>query len=187
MATENGSGSDPTIDGSEPFNGNDVVAGDNVDSGPQRTDNGAIDPASLVKRGRGRPRKDGTGGTPGNDSTKSGQESGAKSGPQKSAANLDVEIFATQLMGFHMILVKLTKNPIWEISKDEAIKLAKSVKEVMALHQIKIPAKYMVYGNLFAVGMAIYGPRLAILAMQQKAASDAAKNTFNTDGTPVTP
>lgn len=95
------------------------------------------------------------------------------------------------MQGFHAIIAKLTKNELWNISSDEAKKLAKAIKEVMALHKITIPSKYMVYGQLFAVGAAIYGPRMAIMAMQQnaekKARQAAAANTFNPDGSPVMP
>lgn len=189
MAGNDAGTNDAVIDGAEPFNpnGDDVGGSGNGASGSDA----GIDPTTLVaadapKRGRGRPRKDGSTNAGGGE-TAQGGKSGGQTGGQSSSSNLDVEIFATQLQGFHAILAKLSKNDLWNITKDEAVKLAKSIKEVMKLHKITIPSKYMVYGNLFAVSMAIYGPRLAIMAIQQKAKKDADANTFNTDGSPVAP
>jgi hypothetical protein len=94
-------------------------------------------------------------------------------------------------VGIHAIIAKVTKNAIWIITPDEAKKLAKSLKEIAAFHKIEIPAKYMVYGNLFAVCASIYGPRLALMALAQKAAENQRKaaeanaTIFTADGQPI--
>lgn len=64
------------------------------------------------------------------------------------------------LLSMHMMLEALTKVPEFEISKDEAEKLAAALARVSAYYgHIILPEKYACWLNLAIVGGHVYGPR----------------------------
>lgn len=78
------------------------------------------------------------------------------------------------------------KNPLLEISQDEAVTLAAALKDIMALHSINVSPSTLAYIKFIgAIGM-IYGPRIALI-QAAKAAEKKAKQpqTFDTAGNPV--
>lgn len=139
------------------------------------SDGGAVDPSSFVRTGRGRHPKDcicercNAKRTGGGFSTtaNAGQKSGA--GKTGAAAKvLDVDTLAMQLVGVHKMLAMFAKNPLLEITQDEAKKLATASKQVMALHSINLNPSTVAYLQLLGVCVAIYGPRFAIYQQQLK-------------------
>lgn len=61
-----------------------------------------------------------------------------------------------------------TKQEIWQLSDDEAKKLAHAVKNVLKHHQINISPAALAYVQLVGVGAAVYGPRIGMLALMRK-------------------
>lgn len=188
MATGNGSSASATSDGAAiPDNTNVVDRGNDGDipiSDGDGTPGSPRDPAVAVKRGRGRPRKDGSDGADRNNASEKGSGTGqAKSQGRKA---LDVDLFASQLVGVHKMLAAITKNPLWEISDKEAKTLAEALKNIMAFHSINIAPQYLAYFQLMAAVATIYGPRLALVMAANKAEREAKRNTFDAaTGQPV--
>jgi hypothetical protein len=77
-----------------------------------------------------------------------------------------------------MILAKLTKIPMLEISLKEAESLALAVKNVLVHHKINISPSTLAYVQLIGVCLAVYGPRLMFVMAVKKAEADANKTTF---------
>jgi hypothetical protein len=190
MATEIGSGPSATSDGAAiPDNPSILDGGNGIDvpvSDGDGTPGNPRDPAVAVKRGRGRPRKDGGDGT--NAGTGSDKGSPGNQSKPKSGKTLDVDLFASQLVGVHKMLAAVTKNPLWEISDKESKTLAEALKNIMAFHSISISPQYLAYFQLLAAVATIYGPRLAIIMAANKAEREAKRNTFDaTTGQPIHP
>lgn len=78
------------------------------------------------------------------------------------------------------------KNPLLEISQDEAVTLAAALKDIMALHSINVSPSTLAYIKFVgAIGM-IYGPRIALIQAAKAAAKKEAQNTFDAStGQPV--
>lgn len=163
--------------GVEPF-GADGSADDNGDGTPDSPRN----PAAAIKRGRGRPRKDGSAGSAA--AGHEGKGSGEKVG--KKPTKLDLDLFAKQLVGWHAMAARFFKNPLLEISQDEAVTLAAALKDIMALHSINVSPSTLAYIKFVgAIGM-IYGPRIALMQAAKSAAKKEAQNTFDAStGQPV--
>lgn len=81
---------------------------------------------------------------------------------------------------------KLLKNPLLEITENEAMTLAAALQDVMALHSINISPSMLAYLKLVgAVGM-IYGPRIALYQAAMAAQKKAQQSTFDAaTGQPV--
>lgn len=94
-------------------------------------------------------------------------------------------MFARQIVGAHMMLARLLKNPLLEISQQEAESLTVALKNVMVHHNINISPQTVAYIQFIGVCLAIYGPRLAIIMAAKKAEREANMQTFNADGSPV--
>lgn len=156
-------------DGIEPFPTDGIVDGDGTPDNPR-------DPAAATgKRGRGRPRKDG--GTASSTSGHQGTGSGEKVG--KKPTKLDVDLFARQLKGWHLMAAQFFKNPLLAIEDGEALSLAAALKDVMALHSINVSPSTLAYLKLIgAVGM-IYGPRVGLMMAAMKAEKAQKKNVFD--------
>lgn len=188
MAATNGSAPGSTSDGAAlPDNPN--VIDDGNDNGIPISDGDGTpgnprNPAASVKRGRGRPRLDGSSGPRSDSGSEKG--TGGSQGKPKGGAKLDVDLFATQLVGVHKMLAAVTKNPLLEISEKEAKSLAESLKNVMLYHSINISPSTMAYIQLLGVCFAVYGPRVAMILAAKKAERDAMRNTFDAGtGEPV--
>lgn len=194
MATADGATNDGNVGGAAIHDATDPAngvyggnAGDSVDStstGGPADPNAPANPLDAVKRGRGRPRKDGsTGGA--NSSGPRGESEGAKTG-RPAGAKLDLGVFATQIYGAHVMFAMVTKCPEFVISEDAAKKLAISLQAVMAQYKITINPKAMAFAQLLATAAAIYGPimiKIAVRKKNEKAAKE--QGTFNVDGSPV--
>lgn len=146
-----------------------LIDGDGTPGNPR-------DPAASVKRGRGRPRKDGSNGTDAG-TRSNGNPSGGESFGKK-PTKLDVELFATQIVGAHAILANLTKNPLLNISQKEAESLALAIKNLLVFHKISLSPSTVAYIQFIGACLAIYGPRLMIIVAAKKAQKDQEKNTF---------
>ena len=134
------------------------------------------------KRGRGRPRKDGSSAGSDSPGASSAGQSTAKS-TGKGGAKLDVDLFAKQLVGWHAMLALATKNPIWIISEGEAKSLASALKDVMMMHSINIDPRTLAYVKLLGVIAMLYGPKFFYLAQEAKQRRDA--NPPEKDITPM--
>jgi hypothetical protein len=159
-------------------NANDAVSNDDggTNIGEQSSDSspgdggiansgigGAIDPASEVKRKRGRPPGSGKRSAniePGNASA--GIDAGKK--PIKKT-ELDVGSLATQLEGVHKMAAIFLKNPTIEISTDESKKLAQALQNLAKQYSITVNPAVMAWVQLIGVSGAIYGPRIAVNIM----------------------
>lgn len=114
-----------------------------------------------LKRGRGRPRKDGGAGSSGNPAGDGGRKEGPRaSGPKA----LDVDLFAQQLMGMHLIAAKLLRAPELIIGPDEAKNLAKAVQNLMKHYSINVSPKTVALMQLAGVAAAVYAPRAIMIA-----------------------
>lgn len=141
------------IDGTEPSDGGSA---DTSISGANPAD------GIPVKRGRGRPRKDGGAGSSGSASGDGGRkESPRASGPK---ASLDVDLFAQQLVGMHMIAAKLLNAPELMIGPDEAKNLAKAIQNIMKHYSINVSPKTIAMMQFMGVAAAIYAPRAIMIA-----------------------
>lgn len=188
MANENGSdvsehpGGSEIADRNDPGNGNEPFAVDGIVDGDGSFAN-PRDPAASVepaKRGRGRPRKHADAGTGGETRAESGEK-------QKRPSKLDLDLFASQLQGFHLMAAQLLKNPLLEITDKEAKQLASALKDIMAVHSINVSPSTLAYAKLIgAVGM-IYGPRVAMMTAAKAAERKAKENAtvFDQHGKPV--
>lgn len=188
MATTNGSDPTGTANGADLVDNASLLADGNGGDIPVSDGDGSPgnprDPAATVKRGRGRPRKDGGNGP--DTGTGSEKSSGGNQAKPKSNAKLDVDLFTSQLVGVHKMLAAVTKNPLWEISDKEARSLAESLKNIMQYHSISIDPAKLVWIQFLFICAGIYGPRVAIILAANKAERDANKNTFDAaSGQPV--
>lgn len=119
----------------------------------------------------GKPR--GTGGGSDNHSAGGGASAGSASGGRKTAAQketLDLSGIEAALVGIHAGLAMLTKNPVWEMPKQEAESVAKAVANV-ARHYPKLAGheKLVDWVMLIqALGMA-YGTRIYLTMPDKKA------------------
>lgn len=136
--------------------------------------NGNSDPAAFVKRGRGRPRKDG-----GNAESAGSAGQQAGKGQSKKATKLDVGLFARQIQGVHAMLALVTKNPVWNIEEKAAESLAAALLDVMSHHSINIDPASMAYMKLAGVCAMIYGPKLLVLKQQSDAKKRQQDNTID--------
>jgi TRAP-type uncharacterized transport system fused permease subunit len=75
-----------------------------------------------------------------------------------------------QLQGVHKLAALALKNPLLEISKDEAEKLATAMIGVMKYHSINVSPGTLAWIQLAGVSAAVYGPRVAIAMATRKAA-----------------
>lgn len=152
--------------------------GDTVDVGGNPGDgrdlNGAAnngEPGSpsnpaAFKRGRGRPPGSGRKSA---ESGGNGEQEGKIGG--KKSTKLDVEVFATQLVGAHKMLALVTKNALWIISEKEALALATAMLDVMKYHAINIDPANLAYLKLMGVILMVHGTRLfTIMQMKKKEA-----------------
>lgn len=165
----------------DPTNGSDD--GRSLNSAAINGEPGSPTNPLAFKRGRGRPRKDGSAAGSTNASGATGPEQSAGKVGGKKSTQLDVELFAKQLQGGHMLVATLTKNPIWMIDGDEAKMLAKALLDVMAQHSISIDPKNLAYIKLLGAILMIHGGRL--LAMQMKAAKEKKAEADRTVDMPV--
>jgi hypothetical protein len=83
---------------------------------------------------------------------------------------LAVGDFALQLQGVHKLAALALKNPLLEISKDEAEKLATAMIGVMKYHSINVSPGTLAWIQLAGVSAAVYGPRVAISMAARKTA-----------------
>lgn len=68
------------------------------------------------------------------------------------------------------------KNELFNITNDEAKKLAQATKNVLALHNLNVSPSTMAYVQLIGVSLAIYAPRFAMyqqIAKMEKIKRDA--------------
>ena len=85
------------------------------------------------------------------------------------------------------MLALVTKNPIFVISSDEAMRLAAALKNLAQFYNMTPNPQVMAWIQLFAVAAAIYGPKLMLVAAQQRAQRAAAANPIKAAGGQTVP
>jgi hypothetical protein len=84
------------------------------------------------------------------------------------------------------MLALILKSPAMAITDDEAKRLALALKNLAQFYSITPNPQVMAWIQLLTVAASIYGPKLMILAAQQRAAKAAASNPVKAaGGTPV--
>lgn len=109
---------------------------------------------------------------------KRGRPPGSASAPLssgKTKSTLDLKSadapkrLARTVAGFHAMAAKFTKIPLFILEPEESKDIADAIIEVAAQHNIVISARAAAWSNLFGVACAVYGPRVAMVAMMAKA------------------
>lgn len=118
--------------------------------GPDAGSGGDSDP---VKRGRGRPRGSGNGGTRRSSTTK---------GPQ-----IDINGLEKILLSGHAMLAGIAKTPELELDAMEAKDLATAAAAVARHYDMTMTAKAMDWTNLIMTLGAVYGTRLMAVRMRR--------------------
>lgn len=67
------------------------------------------------------------------------------------------------------MLALLLRQPMLNLDAEEATQLAKAVKEVLKYHKVNVSPQAMAYMQLAACAATIYGPKVAVIVMQQNA------------------
>jgi hypothetical protein len=153
---------------------------DNAD-GPGMDDNDGwvtIDPATAAAAGSG-----GTGGgnaDAGSDQPKRrGRKPGSRNTPKEesgsgSLAGLEIKDI---LLSAHSMLALALKNPLLELSEDEAKKLDKAIKRVSRHYPVNVSQKHVDIGYaIYTVG-AIYGTRAIAIMAQSKMSNKTPQQT----------
>lgn len=78
-------------------------------------------------------------------------------------------------MGAHVMLAQLTRNPIWQIQEKEGEDLANALADVMEQYDIVVSAKAQAWVSLFAASLAVYGPRVYVMAQTKAQQSKAVR------------
>lgn len=156
-----------TIDPSE-FSGGDTT--------PVGSPDQSGDIAEPIKRGRGRPRKDGSSGPR----------------PQKSGkGNINVSGVEKLLLGIHTTLSTSFRVPEIELDATEASELAKAYAEVAAYYPAwQIPDDVAAMLNLCGVVSSVYGSRLMAYRMRramEKRQFAAQNSAVDVGAAPVNP
>lgn len=73
------------------------------------------------------------------------------------------------IIAAHAFLATSTDEPAWALTKDEAEALAVSCNHVLRHYDIKMSQKTLDFYALAMCAGGIYGPRLALVAMKNKA------------------
>lgn len=119
-------------------------------------------PAAPTKRGRGRPPKNG------------GEKTTAAK-PQKTAGKkaADVDAFAKQLCGIHMLAAMATGLPELQISEPEGAMLAKGISAVCEEYGLSVDGKTGAALQLFGAAAMVYVPRYFAINAKMQAAKKA--------------
>jgi hypothetical protein len=88
---------------------------------------------------------------------------------------VDVDLFASQLMGAHLIAATLFKAPELGITEAEAKQLAKAIKSLMAQYSINVSAKSVALMQFVGTASAVYAPRMIFIAKRKSAESSKRK------------
>lgn len=75
-------------------------------------------------------------------------------------------------MGVHSSLAAMTKNDLWELTEDEASKLAEALAKVQAEYNLVLTPKQQAWLQLMGVAGSVYGSRLGV-AMALRASAKA--------------
>lgn len=154
---EAGSGSDSGENGS----GQSALIPD-VETGRVETE--AIDPVSLGESPESRTRKPRS-------------DAGTKriGRPRKGAAEKEsAENLTGILLSIHVMGATLLHAPEWELSEDEAAKLAAAIARVNELYNgLVLPEKAAAWVQLVIVAGTIYGPRVMVSQMKPKAEKES--------------
>lgn len=125
-----------------------------------------------VKRGRGRPRKDGSNTAP---------------GPKKSKARVaqDTEELGTQIVGLHKLAALVTGLPELEISPIEGQMLAGGINAVCQEYGLSLSGKTGAMVQLIGAMGVVYMPRLVVIKKRMDAEKARADENRTVD-MPVT-
>lgn len=121
---------------------------------------------AAPKRGRGRPRKDG-----------SASESGE-------ARNIRVSFIEKTLMAIHLGVSAITKCPELELQEDDAKKLAEAAKPVLELYSVRLTKKQEAYGLLIEAMATVYPPMVVSLYLRKKMEAEERRKRTPVDITP---
>ena len=81
------------------------------------------------------------------------------------------------LLAVHVGIANISHMPELEIGESEAKQLATSLDAVAAQYKIKLDGKHGAVAGLISTLVMVYGPRVAIIVMRQKAEAKNASQT----------
>jgi hypothetical protein len=108
--------------------------------------------SAAPRRGRGRPRKDGS------------QTQAAASINSKKP--VDAEGLSAIFMAVHLGLATVSRQPELELEKDESDKLARAAEGVARHYNIEASEKALAWTNLIVVGFSLYTPRMLAIKIR---------------------
>lgn len=148
----------------EPLGGGGSPVGSATDPS---TATSATDGAIPIKRRRGRPPGSRTGAKAADAGTgPSPANTGGKEGLDLTFKKNDVAKVTQNIAGLHMMAAILTKQPIMQLTEQEAKALAKSVCDVADYHKISLDGAggpFALYAALATTVYGIYVPRIVML------------------------
>ena len=121
------------------------------------------DDRPAEKRGRGRPRKEGSG------KAKEKREDVAVKAP------LDFSNFGAILFSIHEMLAAVTSLPEMRINEDESKRLGEAAANVAKLYDMRVNQKALAWTQLSVCAIMVYGPRIYMIADRKKAERKAEK------------
>lgn len=78
-------------------------------------------------------------------------------------------------MGIHSSLAAMTKNDLWELTDEEAAKLADAAAKVQAEYGLVLDSKTEAWLRLMGVAGSVYGSRIGVAMALKASAKEAAK------------
>lgn len=151
--------------------------------------------SAPVRRGRGRPRRDGSGAAPVSPSAAGAAATKGKPGrPKKNArVSVDASALAKQIQGLHAIAALGTGIPEFNLRDDEAEMLGQAVSAVCEEYDLSLSGKTGAALQLLAAAAMVYAPRVMMVkarvalanAEAQVRAHEAAQNAGAQAGTPL--
>lgn len=134
----------------DPGAGLELAGNDNGDGPENEPGNGPERPASQSRPGAPRGRASPNYG-------------------KKTAAKENIGFIEQLLVGVHTIGASIVKDPTWELSEDEAKKLAEGLANVQAQYDMVLDPKTEAWIKLMGIAGSIYGPRIVIPMMARRA------------------
>lgn len=89
-------------------------------------------------------------------------------GPKPKTAQLDIETFGRQIVGAHAIAGLLLKSNIPVINDVQGKELAIAIRDLAAQYDIKPNPRTMAWLKMAGVSAMVYGPKIMLVAQQQK-------------------
>lgn len=140
-----------------------------------------------IKRGRGRPRKDGSAPRSTKAKTRTVRESPHAAVPRRvpiaaastEAPTLDAVAIARQLSGLHAVGAFVAHCPDIALDDAEALEFAHSVELVLHEYSIPMSGKLIALLGLFGTAAAIYIPRIILIRKRIETARSDQARTIN--------